>query len=461
MINVCRSCLCVLISLLIVSSVISVSFASVDREIWVLRVDDTINPVTSDYIEGIVNHASRDRVACIILELDTPGGVLESTHSIVQTLLNSTVPIVVYVSPRGARAASAGVFITLSGHIAAMSPATNIGAAHPVTMGPSAPNTEKTESNAPNSTPDPSTTSSTGDATLDKKIINDTLAWARTIASNRDRNIEWIESAVRDSVSATEKEALALGIIDIVAENRNELIQAIDGRTVRMPDGDITLELSDAGVIEKLMPLPQRFLSAVINPTIAIYLLAAGILGLYIEITHPGLIFPGVVGTISLVLALFAMHTLPINFAGLILILLAIGLFVAEVKVQSFGLLTVGGIVSFVFGASMLVDYELTGLKVSFAAIIPLAVAIAGITFFLVGLVIRTHSARAGTGIDGMIGMSGKVQKGLAPEGTVFIHGEIWRARVFDGTSIESGRQVEVVQVEGLILVVKPLDDIA
>ena len=455
--NAHRSWVQYLIAFLVISSCISVGFASGNREIWILRVDDTINPVISDYIEGIVSNASRERVACIIVELDTLGGVLESTHSIVQTLLNSTVPIVVYVSPRGARAASAGVFITLSGHIAAMSPATNIGAAHPVSIGPSAPNTERPDSNAPDASPDTSS-STTGDSTLDQKIINDTLAWARTIASNRDRNIEWIESAVRDSVSATEKEALNLGIIDVVAENRMDLIQAIDGRTVRMPDGDITLELSDAGIVEKLMPLPQRFLSAVINPTIAIYLLAAGILGLYIEITHPGLIFPGVVGTISLILALFAMHTLPINFAGLILILLAIGLFVAEVKVQSFGLLTVGGIVSFVFGASMLVDYELTGLKVSFAAIIPLAVAIAGITFFLVGLVIRTHAVRAGTGIDGMIGLTGQVKNRLTPEGTVFIHGEIWRARVLDGTSIESGRQVEVVQVEGLTLVVKPLD---
>lgn len=432
------------------------------QEIWILRVDDTINPVVSDYMESVIESAQEDRVACIIIELDTPGGVLESTHAIVQTLLNATVPIVVYVSPQGARAASAGVFITLAAHIAAMSPATNIGAAHPVSIGPSAPQPESP--NAPIPQPDETqssdntTTPHKTDSTMEAKIMNDTLAWARSIATNRNRNVTWIESAVRDSISATETEALEAGIIDIVAESRADLLIALHGRVVKLPSGEVTLNTQDARIVEKLMPFPQRFLSAVINPTIAIYLLAAGLLGLYIEITHPGLIFPGVVGAICLILALFAMHTLPINYAGLILMLLAFGLFAAEVKVQSFGLLTIGGVIAFVLGASMLIDYEMTGLKVSIFAILPLALSIAGITFFLVGLVIRTHSQKTATGMDGMIGLTGYVRQQLSPEGTIFIHGEIWKARSADLSEIDKDRQVEVTRIEGLRLVVKTKD---
>ncbi|MBN1550242.1 nodulation protein NfeD [bacterium] len=430
-------------------------------QIWVAQIQDTINPMVSEYLRDIIANGESEGIQCLIIELDTPGGVLESTHAIVQSIMNANVPIVVYVYPQGARAASAGMFITIAAHIAAMAPATNIGAAHPVSIGPSAPQQEPPE--IPQNVPiqdaeKPELPRQGQGGVMEQKIINDTLAWARTVAENRHRNIAWVTSAIVESVSSTEQEALEAGVIDFIAQNRRELIDKINGSIVALPSGEKTLILDDAVVVEKPMTWRQKLLSIIINPTIAIYLLFGGLIGLYIELTHPGYILPGVVGAISLLMALFSMHTLPINYAGLFLMLLSFGFFIAEVKVQSYGVLTVGGIVALLLGASMLIDSDLPGMEVSMKAIIPLAIAVAVIVVFLLSLVVRSHRTKANTGDAGMVGLTGKVTKALNPEGQVFIHGEIWNARFTRDQLVPENTKVKVISVEGLTLTVDLVD---
>ncbi len=429
---------------------------SVDNgEIWIATVRDTVNPMVSEYLTGVINQADPDYVRCLIIELDTPGGLLESTRVIVRSIMNSEVPIVVYVSPEGARAASAGMFITISAHVAAMAPATNIGAAHPVTIGTDMPTIPDTEKNTENPAGD---TVEKQQEVMSQKVMNDTLAWARGMAERRERNVEWVNAAIIDSISSTEKEALESGVIDVVAVDLEELIDKLDGLEVDLSDRTVVLDLAEARTVTRPMTFRQRFLSTIINPTIAVYLLVAGLIGLYIELTHPGLIFPGVIGGISLILALFAMHTLPINYAGLLLMLLAIVFFVGEVKIPSYGILTIGGIVAFILGATMLIDSELPGMEVSLVAVVPLAVSFGLITVFLLTLIVKTHSRKATTGDSGMIGRRCVLKKSLNPDGQIFVRGEIWHAVSKTGGLIPENTEIEVVDVKGLKLIVHPID---
>lgn len=379
--------------------------------------------------------------------------------------MNSGIPIVVYVSPQGARAASAGMFITIAAHVAAMAPVTNIGAAHPVSLGPGGfKEREEGEEEQAEETPGEKSKEvkarrQVSDAeAMSEKIVNDTLAWARSIAEKRGRNVEWVESSITSSISSTEKEALEKGVIDLVCESREDLIGALEGRSVELPGGVVKLELKNTHVVEKPMTFRQKFLSIVINPNIAIYLMTFGLLGIYIELTHPGVVLPGVIGGICLILGFFAMHTLPINYAGLFLILLSFGFFAAEVKIPSYGILTIGGITAFLLGSSMLIDSEIPGMEVSMKAIVPLAIAAAAITVFLLSLVVRSHLRKPTTGNYGMIGARGRVIKKLEPEGQIFIHGEIWRAVAESDKVIEEGKSVEVVSSSGLTLIVKTTD---
>lgn len=461
-----RRCLILVISLVL--PVVSWSFIgaesaeSTESTVWICPVQDTINPMVSEYLNQMITQAELQAIDCLIIELDTPGGVLDSTHAIVQKEMNARIPIVVYVSPQGARAASAGMFITIASHIAAMATATNIGAAHPVSLGPMSPGPPELPESVPlekepvdRSVPGKMTDGSA----MEQKIMNDTLAWARTIAQNRNRNMDWVESAIVESISSTEQEALEAGVIDLVCRDRNDLIKALHGRHIMLPQGEIKLNVATARIIEKPMTFRQRLLSVIINPTIAIYLLFGGLIGLYIELTHPGFILPGVFGAISLILALFAMHTLPINYAGLFLLLLSFAFFIAEVKVQSYGILSIGGIVALLLGASMLIDSEISGLEVSMGAILPLAIAVAGITVFLVSLVVKSHTRKTITGNIGMIGLTGTVKAPLDPEGQVFVHGEIWRAKSADGRTIPAGSSVEIVSSRDLTLFVRRKDN--
>ncbi len=435
------------------------------EEIWVAQVHDAIHPMVSEYLKDIIIRAEEKRIRCLIIELDTPGGLLESTREIVRLEMNAGIPIVVYVSPRGARAASAGMFITIASHVAAMAPVTNIGAAHPVSLGPGGmddgdedrePSREKDTDGDLRKTVAGESGSDSG--VMEQKIMNDTLAWARGIAEERDRNMEWVEASIVDSISSTAREALEEGVIDLICESREDLITALNGRTVTVSGSEIVINLDQVIVVEKFMTFRQRFLSIIINPNIAIYLMTFGLLGIYIEITHPGFIFPGVVGGICLIMGFFAMHTLPINYAGLFLILLAFGFFAAEVKIPSYGILTVGGITAFILGASMLIDTEIPGMEISLKAIFPLALGAGLITVFLLSLIVKSHGKKSATGRSGMVGACGEVTRRLAPDGQIFVHGEIWKARGKDGMIIEEGVTVEVIAADGLALIVKQTD---
>lgn len=423
--------------------------------------NEVINPVTAEYIISSIDHAEQIKALCLVLQLDTPGGLLESTRDVVKRILNSRVPIVVYVYPSGARAASAGVFITLASHIAAMAPSTNIGAAHPVSISgtpeppsPSKPSKEKSpETQEPDKTTEKKETAP-GDI-MSEKIVNDAAAWIRAIAEYRQRNAAWAEEAVRKSLSLTETEALRLNVIDLIAESEEKLVAQINGREVQVLDKKIKLNTQKAVLQHLPMSKRQRLLSILANPNIAYLLLILGFYGLLFEITHPGGIFPGVAGAVCLILAAYALQMLPINYAGLILILIGLLLFVAEVKVTSYGLLTIGGLICLLLGSIMLIRAPQPFTGVSLGVILPVLLATLIIMLFLLWLVIKSHHRQVTTGKEGMIGKIGHVVVPLSPTGKVFVHGEIWEA--FADEPIAQNTPVQVIDVTGLKLKVKAI----
>lgn len=431
--------------------------------VYIITIDDyIINPVVEEYIVNAITLA-QDNGQCLIIKLDTPGGLLTATRKIVKNIMASEVPVVVYIAPKGSRAGSAGVFITIASHIAAMAPSTNIGAAHPVQMGQARKSipeaiTElikylrKSEEDKKLKKSKTKIVEEQQDV-MSEKIMNDTLAWVSTIAQARKRNVDWARSAVSESASATETEALRKGVIDLIAKDINDLLDKIDGRTVRINDNDITLKTKNAKVISLNLDRRQQFLNVVTNPTIAYMLMILGFYGLLFEFTHPGIGFPGIAGLISIILGFYGLHTLPTNYAGVGLILLAFILFIAEAQVESFGLLTLGGIVSMLLGSVILIDSPHAFMRVSIKVIIPVVVATAAISIFLISAVVRTHKRKIKSGAKGLIGESGKVIKALTPNGKVFVHGEIWNAR--SDQAIDKDEEVEVVKVEGMRLIVK------
>jgi membrane-bound serine protease (ClpP class) len=379
-----------------------------------------------------VERAQSERAQALILQLDTPGGLERSMRSIVQTILNSEVPVIVYVAPTGARAASAGVFITMAAHIAAMAPATNIGAAHPVAVGGGAPDKE-----------------------MIKKIENDAAAFARTIAVERGRNAEWAEKAVRSSVSVTEREAVKLKIVDLIAENIPDLLAKVDGRTVKTAKGTVTLQTKDAPVKKIEIRFRDRFLALITDPNVAYILMMVGMLGIFFELSNPGSILPGVLGGISLILAFFAFQSLPINWAGLLLILFGVILLIAEIKVVSHGILTIGGVVAMLLGSMMLYDAPEAGsaLRISWWVIVPAVGSTAGLVVFALSYGMRALYRTPTTGATGMVGQTAVARTPLAPEGQVAVQGELWRAVAQDGP-IAAGDPVTIVGVDGLTLTV-------
>lgn len=464
--------------------------------IRVIMIDDEIiNPVAAEYIGQAIDDAERDGAECLIIQLDTPGGLLASTRIIVKDLLNSDVPVIVYVSPSGARAGSAGVFITLASNIAAMAPSTNIGAAHPVNIGGegesfqralkelerklqdlerrqkdlqppgeepiegeplgeqplgSEPLGESTDPAAEEeSTKDEESTGST----MGDKVLKDTIAWTRGIARLRGRNEEWAVEAVTKSVSIPETEALEQNVIDLICADLDELIEKIDGREVKIASGSVILKTKGARVEQRDMSGRQKILNAISNPNIAYILMMLGFFGLLFEVTHPGIGFPGIAGAICLILAFYSFQTLPVNYAGVLLILLAFVLFIAEAKVASYGLLTVGGLVCMTLGSIMLIDTPYDFLRVSNTVIFPMVLTTAGIAIFLVTLVVRAHSRKSVTGQDGLVGLTGTAETDIAADGKVYVHGEIWNAR--SGSPIEKGKKVKVVRVDGMTVVVE------
>ena len=400
------------------------------RAVFVLPAVGSINPGLAEFIVEGIHQAERENAAALVIELDTPGGLETSMRQIVQAISNAKVPVVVYVYPRGARAASAGVFITMAANVAAMAPGTNIGAAHPVSVG-----------------------MGKIDKTMEKKLLNDMVAHGRSLANERGRNADWMEKAIRQSVSIPATEAVKLKVVDLMADNREDLLAKINGRKVEV--GGKQLVLTTVGVPVKEIPegLRTRVLKYIADPNIAFILMMIGLAGLYFEFAHPGVVLPGVIGAICLLLAFFAFQTLPIYFIGILLILLAFIFFILEFKIISYGLLSVAGLVSLFLGGMMLFRGGEGGLDISWSVLIP-TVAIVSLFFIVVaGIVFRSHLLRSTTGAAGMVGERGVVYTPLNPEGQVFVHGEYWQA-ISDET-IAKGEAVVVLEVLDLKLRVR------
>jgi len=411
------------------------SVAAAAQPVASLEIEGVINPVTVRLVGLAIDRAQAERAQALVVKLDTPGGLERSMRSIVQRMLNAEVPVIVYVGPTGARAASAGVFITMAAHVAAMAPATNIGAAHPVALGGGV------------------------DKESMKKIENDAAAFIRTIALERGRNVDWAEKAVRQSVSVTEREAVRLKVVDLIADSVPDLLEKIDGRTVKTAKGTATLATRGAAVRPIEIGFRDRFLNVITDPNVAYVLMMLGMLGLFFELSNPGVILPGVIGGISLILAFFAFQSLPINYAGLLLILFGIILLIAEIKIVSHGVLAIGGIVAMALGSMMLFDApEIGGFRISWWVIIPTVGATAGLFLFVVTAGVRALTRRPVMGSAGLIGHTGVASGPLAPSGQVKVGGEIWQA-VVEGGPVDDGVPVRIVDVQGLTLrVVKTSD---
>jgi membrane-bound serine protease (ClpP class) len=402
--------------------------------VYVIEVEGIINPATAKFIVESIDQASQEGAQCLIIELDTPGGLMDSMRNIVKKILTSPIPIVVYVGPSGARAASAGVFITLAAHVAVMAPSTHIGAAHPVTLG-----AEGKESK-----------------TMTDKIVNDTVSYIKTIAKTRGKNVDWAEKAVRKSVSITEDEALKQNVIDMISPNLQDLLSRLDGKVIKF-DG-VSRTLLTKGVKPKTVQMSWRYrlLDTISNPTIAYILLMLGIYGIFFELSNPGAILPGVVGGIFLILAFYALQMLPINFAGLALILFAIILFIAEVKVVSHGLLAVGGVISLLLGSLMLIETPTEYMRISLSVIIPAVLVSASFFTFAVTKAVKARLTKPTTGIEGLIGETGTASTPIAPEGKVSVHGEFWNAA--SDQKIDAGERVQVIGMTNLKLKVKKIE---
>ncbi len=406
------------------------------QSVVVIKLDGAINPAATAFIERGIEEALDKKAQCLIVELNTPGGLLKSTRVIVSTFLESKVPIVVYVSPPGSHAGSAGVFITMAAHIAAMAPGTNIGAAHPVNL------------------------EGKMDSVMAEKVTNDAAAFIRTIAEKRQRNLKWAEDAVRKSQSITETEALDTNVIDIVAKNLNDLLAQIDGKKVVTVSGTITLETKNASIDVVEMDWAEKILDLLSSPNLAIILFQLGVIGLMLELYNPGSIFPGVVGVICLILAFYAMHTLPINYAGLALMIFGIILFLLELKITSHGMLTIGGVISLFLGSIMLIRTSsmLEFVEISLTVII-LSVAISTLFFaFVLGYGLRILKRKPSTGIEGIVGEIGEALTEINPIGMVRVHGEIWNAESIDG-NISKGEQIQITGIEKLKLKISRLSN--
>jgi membrane-bound serine protease (ClpP class) len=398
-----------------------------------IHVDATINPAIAAFIHSAIEKAKKEKAQCLIIHLNTPGGLLKSTRTIVGDIIDAPVPVVVYVSPPGAQAGSAGVFITMSAHIAAMTQGTNIGAAHPVGM------------------------QGGMDTTMTEKVTNDAVAFIRTIAEKRNRNADWAENAVRNSVSVTATVALQQKIIDLIANDNEELFQQLDGRNVQLSSGNVTLHTKSAKVVEYEMSFIEKLLNILSDPNVAYILMMLGFYGLMFELYNPGSILPGIVGVICLVLAFYSLNTLPINYAGLALILFALLLFILEIKIVSHGVLAIGGIVSLLLGSMMLIRRGAGAVgSISWTVIIATTAITALFFLFVIGMGLRAQRLKPFTGSESMIGEAGEAKEELSPLGMVFVHGELWQAESVSG-AISKGEKIRVKSMKGFKLFVEKL----
>ncbi len=405
--------------------------------IIVVKIEGAINPVVAEFVANEIRSANTSSEELIVIRMDTPGGLDTSMRKIIKAIQSSKVPVASFVSPGGSRAASAGTFITIASHIAAMEPGTNIGAAHPVNlMGGGSGGQAKV---------------------MEDKVVNDASAYIRSLAEQRGRNAHWAELSVRKSISVSAEEAKRLNVIDLVAANLDSLVLALDKREVKLGGSIITLNTAEKNIIFKEMNSRQRILDIIASPNVAYVLMMLGLVGLYFELSNPGLILPGVVGSVSLILALYAMQTLPINYAGLLLVVLGVVLLIAEVNVMSYGLLAMSGAISIFLGSIMLIDSDDPAMQISKMILYPTL----GMTFlFSIGsiyLAKKAHQLVTTTGMEGLLGEVGVVKETLNLEGRVLIHGEMWMAE--SDTVISVGEKVSVEVVKGLKIKVRKVDE--
>ena len=411
------------------------SAQTADSYLSVVPVKGIINPVMSSYVDRAIGEAEDGGAAAIVLEMDTPGGLDSSMREIIKRMISSRVPVIVYVSPPGSRAASAGVYITLAAHVAAMAPNTNIGSASPVAMG------EGGEAQMSD--------------TMKAKVTNDAVAYIRGLANSRGRNVDWAEKAVREAVNIPAEEAQSINVVDLVAPNMASLLEQADGRKVRLASGEVTLSTKGVTVRQSGMSPVESFLHVISDPTIAYILLSLGTLGLIFELSNPGAILPGVAGGIFLLFALFGLGTLPINIAGVLLISFAFLLFVAEIWVPTHGILTGGAIISFVLGSMLLINTrDAPFLAISTGAIAGVTIGLTAFFVFLLAAVVRIRRKPSTMGMAGIIGQKGEARTPLNPRGMVFIDGALWEA-VSEGGEIAEGESVEVVEAKGFSLTVR------
>jgi membrane-bound serine protease (ClpP class) len=402
-------------------------------EVLKVVLEDTIQPISQEYIERAIDEAQRRNDPAILIEINTPGGLLDSTRKIIEKITTSSIPVIIYVTPSGSRAASAGFFILESADIAAMAPGTNTGAAHPVILGGAAPN-----------------------EVMKEKMENDAAALMRSVVSRRGRNVEVAESTVRQSKSFSDQEALAQHLIDYVAANENDLFRQMQGKTFKRFDGkEVTLNLTGQAIMPFEMTLKERILGHLMDPNISFILLAIGALALYAEFNHPGAVIPGTVGIVFILIAVFALNLLPTRFAALALILGGFALFAAEAKFASHGVLTVGGIALLTLGGLLLVDGPIPQMRVRLWTALAVSVPLGLITAFLMSIAVRARRNKLVSGAQGLIGETGVAQTALSPTGKIFVHGEIWNAA--SSAEVMVGQTVIVRKIDGLLLEVDPV----
>ena len=412
---------------------IAFSFTVKAQHVIVITVDGPINPAAASFVQRSIAKAQKEKAPCLIIRLNTPGGLLKSTRVITGEILEAPLPVVVYVSPGGAHAGSAGVFITMAAHIAAMAPGTNIGAAHPVSM------------------------QGGMDTTMNDKATNDAAAFLRTIAQKRNRNIQWAEEAVRTSVSITETEAVEERVVDLVASSVQDLLDQIHGKQVVVSSGPVTINTKGVEVRSVEMSFIEKVLNVISDPNIAYMLLMLGFYGILFELYNPGAIFPGVIGVLGLILGLYSLHTLPVNYAGLALIIFAIILFLLEIKITSYGMLTIGGVISLLLGSMMLIrdDSTLEFARISWSVIIATTGISALFFLFIIGAGLRAQRAKPVTGLEGFLQETGIALETLDPNGNVQVHGEIWQAESIGGR-IEKGQKIRITDMKNFKLYVEP-----
>jgi len=413
-----------------------------DPVIVKVEIKGAIGPASSAVLAGALSATQQQHAEALLIELDTPGGLSSSMREMIQAITNSSIPVITYVAPRGARAASAGTYLLYASHVAAMSPGTNLGAATPISL---MPGSRLSESNASAGT------------TEEKKALNDAVAYITSLAQMNDRNITWAVNAVESAQSLSAEDALKAGVIDLIAEDTKTLLEKTDGRSVRLLGARVTLHTKGSTLVPFEADWKSRFLATITNPNIAYILLLVAIYGIFFELMNPGAVFPGVIGAISGVIALYALNMLPFNYAGLLLIVLGISLMIAEVFVTGFGVLGIGGVIAFAFGSLLLFDAQTLGSSVSIALVVAFSLVSLGFFILVMRLFLRSRSARIVSGAEEMIGAVAEVLDSGAKGYHVLCHGETWSA--VSDSNLTVGQKVQVTELHGLVLHVKPIEE--